>query len=104
MDESDLHDGKHSNSKSIESKLLLSLKDSAHTRNINSETHTRVAEEEFSSKRVTASIEPARTTMRQWKTTVFVNLSDPGSAPARNHMRNEVIEPFIPKYDNYLKF
>jgi hypothetical protein len=73
--------------------LLLSLKEPAHTCNIDVETHARGVEEKCCGKRATASIEPSQTTMRRWQTTVAANWSDPGFAPARDHMNNEGIQP-----------
>jgi hypothetical protein len=83
---------------------LIPWKKPEQTRNIDCETHARVGEEEDFCKRATTSIEPFRTTMRRLQTTVAADSSDPGFAPARNRMNNEMIEAVLSNSDHPLNF
>jgi hypothetical protein len=50
--------------------------------------------------RATTSIEPSRTTIRRFQTTVAADLRDPGFTLPRNPMNNEMIEPLLSNCDH----
>jgi hypothetical protein len=89
-------------SNKIEQNCMSPLKEPAHTRKIDSETHARVVEEGCCGRIAILSIEPSWTMRRRWKTTVSADSFDPGFAAVRNRMNNEVIELLLSKSDHAL--